>query len=147
MRLGHDARDGATSRTTADENEQSTARFATHVIDSGGALGLAQQGITQQPNSVERHYCQPEQRVRRLFERPDHRVDAPALAAGTRLPRHRYAAGYERDPAGRGRAGDIVYSVSILRGRKSVTNPIVASDTNRVDARFRQSDDERFETE
>jgi hypothetical protein len=64
-------------------NERSAVCFATQVIEPGGALGMAQQG------SVQRHSRNPEQRIRRPFERPDHRADAPALdqpAAGARLP-------------------------------------------------------------
>ena len=74
-----------TGRTYADVNERSTVCFATEVIGPGGALAWRSRG----PPSVQRHSRKPEQRVRRPFERPDHRADAPALdqpAAGARLP-------------------------------------------------------------
>ena len=79
-----------TGRTCADENEQSTAHFVLIIGSGGRAWHGATGGIRATARSVQRHSRKPEQRIRRLFKRPDHRADAPALdqpAAGTRLPR------------------------------------------------------------
>jgi hypothetical protein len=89
--------DGWFDRSTyADENERSTARLPGLSV-LAGALGMAQQGDRATARSVQRHSRKPEQRVRRLLKRPDHRADAPALdqpAVGARFP---HATGTQQD--------------------------------------------------